>query len=173
MSMPASARSSRREKAKEQTGRMVSRIGDNHAVTIGDQMAVNMDSAALSIIPGDNQADARYVVQCDTIHHSAQDLLSPKRRMPSMKRTLRGRQKQNGKTKHGRLKNTKLQRVRKGKASNRSRKGSRRERARRDLLLLVLLSPRLFEQTELSLNPNQKLDHAWQTVSFRNDDNQV
>ena len=46
----------------------------------------------------------------------------------------------------------------KGKRS----KGRRRERLLRELLLLDLHSPRLLEQTELSLNPNQKLDHAWQ-----------
>ena len=56
--------------------------------------------------------------------------------MPSMRRTIPGKQKLNGKTKHGRLKNTKLQRVRKGKASDQSRKRSRRERALQDLLPL-------------------------------------
>ena len=44
----------------------------------------------------------------------------------------------------------------KGKRTG-SRTGSRRERAHRDPLLQDLLNPRLLEQTELSLNPNQKL----------------
>ena len=73
LSMPARARSSRREKAKVEKGRTVSRIGDNHAMTTGVQMAVNLDTTVPNTIPGDNQADARYVVQRDTIHHSAQD----------------------------------------------------------------------------------------------------
>ena len=93
--------------------------------------------------------------------------------MSIMTRTLPGRQKQNVKIKHGRRKNTKLRRVKKEKASDRSQKGSRKERALRDLFLLDLLNPRLPEQKELSLNPNQKLDHVWQTVSYRNDVNQA
>ena len=47
-----------------------SRIGDNHAMTIGSQTDANVDITVQNTIPGDNQADARFVVQLDTIHHS-------------------------------------------------------------------------------------------------------
>ena len=54
----------RREKAaKEEKERSGKQNGDNHAMTIGNQMDVNMDITVQSIIPGDNQADARYAVQ--------------------------------------------------------------------------------------------------------------
>ena len=54
-----------------------------------------------------------------TLHYTSQCTRPvPKRRMPSMKRTLHGRQKHNGKNKHGRMKNTKLRKVRKEKASD-------------------------------------------------------
>ena len=51
MSTPARARPSRKEKAQVEKGRMVSRIGDNHAMTIGDQMAVNLDITATKYHP--------------------------------------------------------------------------------------------------------------------------
>ena len=53
----------------------------------------------------------------------------------------------------------------KGKGKRSKSKGSRRARVLRDLLLQDLLRTRLLEQTDLSPSPNQKLDHAWQTVS--------
>ena len=43
-------------------------------MTIGNQMAVNMDITARSITPGDNQEDVRYVVQLDITHHNVLNL---------------------------------------------------------------------------------------------------
>ena len=61
-------------KGKGGEGTNGSRIGDNHAVITGDQMAVNMDTTAQSIIPGDNQEDVRCVVLLDITHHNVLDM---------------------------------------------------------------------------------------------------
>ena len=74
MSTPTSARSNKKVKAKEEKERMVSRIGDNHAMITGDQKAFNMDTTARSIIPEDNQGDVRYVALLKITHHSVLDL---------------------------------------------------------------------------------------------------
>ena len=53
---------------------MVSRIGDNHAATIGDLKDVNMDTIARGIIPEDNQGDVRYVALLDIPYHNVLNL---------------------------------------------------------------------------------------------------
>ena len=53
---------------------MVSRIDDKRAMTIGNQMYVNIKITVQSIIPAGNQAEVQYVVQLDITHHSVLDL---------------------------------------------------------------------------------------------------
>ena len=71
MSMPAKARSNRKVKAKEEKERVVSRIGDKHAMTIGHQMDVNMVTIGRSITPGGDAGDARDAGQCPAALHGA------------------------------------------------------------------------------------------------------
>ena len=143
MSTPARVRSIRREKANEEEGEKVeSRIDDNHAVTIRSQMDANMDTSVQNTIPGDNQADVRFAVQLETIHHRVHDLWSPKQRTSEYDEAPMGRQKPNGKSK-----------PLKGKSTPRSitPRPTQSQTPRTD-------------KAHPKLKP--KLDRAWQMVSY-------
>ena len=78
-----------------------------------------------------------------------------------------GMKTSNGKRLHGRLKSTKLLRVRKAKERSRSQKGSPRARALRDLSHRDLLKARLLEMTDPIPKPNQANDFLFAMMSTK------
>ena len=68
----------RREKGKVEKETRISRIGETHAVTIGDLMDAVTAIIAQNIFHGNNQDVVLSAAQPDTIPHNAQDRRSPK-----------------------------------------------------------------------------------------------
>ena len=127
-SVPARGRCLPKGKANSEMAKVHNLNGDHHAMIIGSQAVAHKVITVQSIIQGDSQADAQYVVLPDILLHNVPVQSNPRPSMPTgMNPRVLGKTL-NGRMLHARMKSMKPRKAGKGKGKALSPKASLRGR---------------------------------------------